>query len=124
MDFEDFTVAEKPTTLQQLKKLDEERTKLLQGAKADALARAEEAINELTVLGFDYELVEPARASARKSRTIARKGSAPDHHPRGMCPICGCATNPPHDKRSHKSQTKKKPFTDAELAAKGMKLAA
>ena len=72
MDFEDFTVAEKPTTLQQLKKLDEERTKLLEGAKADALARAEEAINELTALGFDYELVEPARATARKSRT-ARK---------------------------------------------------
>ena len=53
MDFEDFIVAEKPTTLQQLKKLDEERTKLLEGAKADALARAEEAINELTALGFD-----------------------------------------------------------------------
>ena len=123
MDFEDFTVAEKPTTLQQLKKLDEERTKLLEGAKADALARAEEAINELTALGFDYELVEPARATARKPRN-ARKASTPDHHPRGMCPICGCATNPPHDKRSHKSQTKKKPFTDAELAAKGMKLAA
>jgi hypothetical protein len=33
MDFEDFTVAEKPTTLQQLKKLDEERTKLMEGAK-------------------------------------------------------------------------------------------
>ena len=123
MDFEDFTVAEKPTTLQQLKKLDEERTKLLQGAKADALARAEEAINELTVLGFDYELVEPARATARKART-ARKASAPDHHPKGMCPKCGWATNPPQGNRSHKSQTKKKPFTDAELAAKGMTIAA
>jgi hypothetical protein len=123
MDFEDFTMAEKQTTLQQLKKLDEERTKLLEGAQADALARAEEAIKELTALGFDYELVEPARATARKSRT-AHKASAPDHHPRGMCPICGWATNPAHDKRSHKSQTKKKPFTDAELAAKGMRIAA
>jgi hypothetical protein len=123
MDFEDFTVAEKPTTLQQLKKLDEERTKLLESGKADALARAEEAISELTALGFDYELVEPARATARKP-TPARKASGPDHHPRGMCPICGWATNPPHDKRSHKSQTKKKPFTDAELAAKGMTIAA
>ena len=44
MDFEDFTMAEKQTALQQIKKLDEERTKLLEGAKADALARAEEAI--------------------------------------------------------------------------------
>ena len=55
MDFDDFTMAEKQTALQQIKKLDGERTKLLEGAKADALARAEEAINELTALGFDYE---------------------------------------------------------------------
>src|ERR1700688_3185012 len=107
MDFEDFTLAEKPTTLQQLKKLDEERTKLLESAKADALARAEEAINELTALGFDYELVAPARATARKTRT-ARKASAPDYHPRGTCPICEYATKPPHDKRSHRSQQKKR----------------
>src|ERR1700675_1912038 len=122
MDFEDFTVAEKPTTLQQLKKLDEERTKLLEGAKADALARAEEAINELTALGFDYEIVEPARETARKTRTV-RKGLVPDHHPKGTCPICEYATKPPHDKRSHKSQQKKRPFTDKELAERGMTIA-
>ena len=114
MDFEDFTLAEKPTTLQQLKKLDEERTKLLEGAKADALARAEEAIKELTALGFDYELAEPARETARNTRTV-RKGLVPDHHPKGTCPICEYATKPPHDKRSHKSQQKKRPFTADEL---------
>ena len=123
MDFEDFTVAEKPTTLQQLKKLDEERTKLLEGAKADALARAEEAINELTALGFDYELVEPAKETARKTRTV-RKGMVPDHHPKGTCPICEYATKPPHDKRSHRSQTRKKPFTDAELAERNLVIVA
>ena len=123
MDFEDFTVAEKPTTLQQLKKLDEERTKLLEGAKADALARAEEAINELTALGFDYELVEPAKETARKTRAV-RKGMVPDHHPKGTCPICEYATKPPHDKRSHRSQTKKKPFTDAELAERNLVIVA
>jgi hypothetical protein len=37
MDFEDFTMAEKLTTLQQIKKVDEERAKLLESAKADAL---------------------------------------------------------------------------------------
>ena len=61
-------MAEKLTTLQQIKKLDEERAKLLESAKADALARAEEAVNELTALGFDFELVEPARATARKTK--------------------------------------------------------
>ena len=114
MDFEDFTMAEKQTALQQIKKLDEERTKLLESAKADALARAEEAINELTALGFDYEIVEPARGNARKTRTV-RKGLVPDHHPKGTCPICEYATKPPHDKRSHKSQQKKRPFTSDEL---------
>ena len=54
MNFEDLTMADKPSTLQQIKKLDEERAKILESAKTDALTRAEEAINELTALGFDY----------------------------------------------------------------------
>src|ERR1700730_13666694 len=115
-------MAEKQTALQQINKLDEERTKLLESAKADALARAEEAINELTALGFAYEIVEPPRATARKMRT-ARKASGPDHHPKGTCPICEYATKPPHDKRSHKSQQKKRPFTDKELVERGMMIA-
>jgi hypothetical protein len=123
MDFEDFTMPEKQTALQQIKKLDEERTKLLESAKADALARAEEAINELTALGFDYELAEPARETARKTRTV-RKGLVPDHHPKGTCPICEYATKPPHDKRSHRAQTRKKPFTDAELAERNLVIVA
>ena len=122
MDFEDFIMPEKQTALQQIKKLDEERAKLLESAKADALARAEEAINELTSLGFEYELAEPVRATARKTRT-ARKASAPDHYPKGTCPICEYATKPPHDKRSHKSQQKKRPFTDKELVERGMMIA-
>jgi hypothetical protein len=120
MDFEEFTMAEKLSTLQQLKKLDEERAKLLESAKSDAVARAEEAINELIGLGFEYELVEPAWGTVRKTRT-ARKASGPDHHPKGTCPICEYATNPPHDKRSHRAQTRKKPFTDAELEGRSMK---
>jgi DNA repair exonuclease SbcCD ATPase subunit len=115
-------MAEKQTALQQIKKLDEERTKILEGAKKEALARAEDAINELTALGFDYELAEHARRTARKTRT-ARKASAPNHHPKGTCPICEYATHPPHDKRSHKSQQKKRPFTDKELAERGMTIA-
>ena len=110
----ELMMAEKLTALRQIEKLDEERAKLLESAKADALARAEEAVIELAALGFDYELVEPAREKARKTRT-ARKVLAPDHHPKGTCPICEYATKPPHDKRSHKSQQKKRPFTADEL---------
>jgi hypothetical protein len=114
---EDFSMVEKQTALQQIKKLDEERAKLLESAETDALTRAEEAISELIALGFEYEIVEPARGTARKT-------SAPDHTPKGTCPICEYATNPPHDKRSHRAQTRKKPFTDAELAERGMKIVA
>ena len=111
----EMMMVEKLTTLQQIKKLDEERAKLLESAKNDALARAEEAVNELTALGFDYELVEPARETAPRKTRTARKASAPDHRPKGTCPVCEYATNPPHDKRSHKSQQKKRPFTADEL---------
>jgi hypothetical protein len=114
-------MAEKQTALLQIKKLDEERAKILEGAKNDALTRAEEAINELTALGFDYELAEPARETARKTRI--RTGLVPDHRPKGTCPICEYATNPPHDKRSHRAQARKKPFTDAELEQRSMKRA-
>jgi len=117
-------MAEKLTTLQQIKKLDEERAKLLESAKADALARAEEAINELTVLGFDYELVEPTRKTEPRKTRTARKASGPDHRPKGTCPICDYATKPPHDKRSHRAQTRKKPFTDAELAERNLVIVA
>ena len=122
MDFEDFTVAKELTALQQIKKLDEERAKLLDSAKADALARAEEAINELIGLGFEYELTAyGTKAKAKPRKAGARK--AIDHTPKGTCPICEYATNPPHDKRSHRAQTKKKPFTDAELQQRSMERA-
>lgn len=111
----ELIMAEKLTTLQQIKKLDEERAKLLESAKADALARAEEAVNELTALGFDYELVESTRETAPHKTKTPRKGLVPDHHPKGTCPICEYATKPPHDKRSHRSQQKKRPFTADEL---------
>jgi hypothetical protein len=115
-------MAEKQTALQHIKKLDEERAKLLESAKADALARAEEAISELTDLGFEYELTEyGAKEKVKPRKAGARK--AIDHTPKGMCPICEYATNPPHDKRSHRAQTRKKAFTDAELEQRSMKRA-
>ena len=71
MNFEDFTVAKEPTTIEKIKKLDDERAKLLESAKADALARAEEAINELTALGFDYELAEPLASDRAQTENRA-----------------------------------------------------
>jgi hypothetical protein len=94
MNFESFTMPEKLTTLQQIKKLDEERKKLLESAKADALARAEEAINELTALGFDYELcrARPGDSTQNENRTQSvgtrspSEGDVPDMRIRDQAP--------------------------------------
>jgi hypothetical protein len=118
-------VAKEPTTIQQIQKLDQVRARLVETAKADALTRAQEAVDELTALGFEYELTEIGKEHkpARKARATAARTKI-DHRPRGTCPICEYATSPPHDKRSHRMQTKKKPFTDAELSERGMKIVA
>ena len=61
MDFEDFTVAEKLSAILQIKKLREEEAKLVEAAKAEALAKTREGIEELNILGFNYELLGPGK---------------------------------------------------------------
>lgn len=99
--------------LQKLKQLDAEREKLLSTAKHDALKKAEAAVDELNDLGFHYELREQGTRPA-----TARQGTrTPKDEP---CAICNFKTVPPHDRRAHRSQEPKRPFTDAELKAKGL----
>ena len=52
----------------------------------------------------------PARAPSGARR---RKQDAP-------CRVCGYRTVPPHDGRNHRGQDPKRPFSDAELAARGL----
>jgi hypothetical protein len=98
--------------LDRIRKLDEEKRKLLSEARDQALAKANQAIEELRELGFNYRLTEGSARSTSPERSAARKPQAG-----AACPICGFATEPPHDKRSHR--THPAPFTDAELSAKG-----
>jgi hypothetical protein len=95
--------------LEELKALDKQRSKLLEGAKAEALEKADKAIEELNDLGFHYSLVEGSAAKGKRATGIKRamKDEA--------CPICKFKTEPLHDGRAHRSQEKKKPFTAAEL---------
>ncbi len=51
---------------------------------------------------------DPKRGEGRRPRR-----SAP-------CPICNFQTDPPHDGRSHRGQTKKKPLSAEELEQKGL----
>ena len=99
------------TAHEQLRKIDEQRNKLLDNLKSESLARAQEAIDELNGLGFSYSLQENGRGRGR--RGVRQKNDGP-------CPICNFKTNPPHDGRRHRAQGHKKvAFTNGELSAMG-----
>ena len=99
------------TALDQIKRLDEQRHKLLDNAKAEGLARVQEALDELNKLGFSYALTENGRGRGR--RGVRQKSDGP-------CPICNFKTNPPHDGRRHRAQGNRKvPFSNAELSSMG-----
>ena len=98
-------------TLIKIKKLDEERAALLAEAKKGALAILNEALQDLRDLGFEYNVTEGSVRSVKKrARTVKDE----------PCSICGFKTNVPHDARSHRTQDPKRPFTVAELQAKGL----
>jgi ribosomal protein L37E len=100
------------SAIQRIKELDAERSKLLEQAKEEALRKANEAVAELNALGFNYQLTIAKRRKSGAEKELEIKG--------GSCAICGFATSPPHDMRSHRWQKKKAPFTAAELGQKGL----
>jgi hypothetical protein len=110
------------TVLEKLKALDAQRAQLLEGAKKEALEKAERAVAELNELGFHYTLTEGATtpsASARAPRKASSKAQAPKRQARDLpCPICHFKTTPHHDGRMHRSQKSKHPFTVEELMEK------
>ena len=103
--------------IDQLKALDDQRTKLIEDAKHGALEKAHKAIAELNDLGFSYRLTESGRAAPAKSaRPSKSAGGAKRQIKDAVCPICHFKTQPMHDGRSHRGQNPKRPFTAAELA--------
>jgi hypothetical protein len=101
--------------IKELKALLESKT---EQAKAEALEKASEAISFLRILGIDNDTILKQlgfrnRANSRESR----EGAAPKDEP---CPICNFRTEPSHDGRSHRGQTKKRPLTAEELEKKGL----
>ena len=106
------------SVLEKLKALDAQRAQLLEGAKQEALDKAEKAVAVLKELGFDYRLIEGA-ATARAPRNSVTE--APKRHARDEpCKICEFKTSPHHDGRLHRSQKPKKPFNVEELMEKGL----
>jgi hypothetical protein len=112
------------SVLDKLKALDEQRAKLLDDAKKEALEAAHKAVADLNGLGFDYRLIEgPSTSTARKPARHRSEGEAPKRQARDIpCPICEFKTEPHHDGRAHRSQHEpKRPFTEEELSEKGLK---
>jgi hypothetical protein len=99
-------------------KLTDTRTKLLAGAKAELLTQAHTVLASLKTLGFIYTLTEPGKKSPHKmkSESSGRERASPQ----GVCPICSWGTEPPHDRRAHRWQETKGPFTEAELKRRGL----
>jgi uncharacterized protein (UPF0335 family) len=60
------------SVLEKLKVLDAQRAELVEGAKQEALDKAEKAIADLNSLGFDYRLVE-GTITVRVSRKAEHK---------------------------------------------------
>lgn len=113
-------VARKSVTtslMQKLTELDNQRKALMEGARTEAMAAVQKALGALNSLGFNFVVVERGR---RKKAVANRKVSRSVKD--APCPICGFKTMPPHDRRAHRGQgNNKKPFTAAELEAKGLR---
>lgn len=106
------------SVMDKIRQLDEEKSKLLDSAKREALEKAQAAISDLNALGFSYRLQEGDSGSIRSGG--ARRGAGRVNAER-VCPICEFRTDPPHDARRHRGQDEKRPFTDDELAMLHMK---
>ncbi len=93
-----------------MKGLQDQISSLQSEAKDELLQKIQDCIAELAHLGFSYKLV-----SVQGRATGTRK-----KNPDRPCPVCDFATAPPHDARTHRGQSKKKPFTAAELKDMGL----
>jgi hypothetical protein len=107
------------SAIEEVKELKAQLESKTEQAKTQTLDRANEAIGFLRELGIDNdtilkELGFRGRAKAQESR----EGSPPEEYV--PCSICNFRTDPPHDGRSHRGQTKKRSLTAEELQEKGL----
>jgi len=116
--------SDRKSVLDQIRGLKEQEAKLIDGAKAEAIAKVKEAIQELQELGFHYRLVEAVDEQAPRARKGAKVTGTKRQQKDAPCAICGFKTSPLHDRRAHRAQEPKKPFTKAELSERGLTKAA
>jgi hypothetical protein len=104
------------SVIEEIKELKARIESMTEQAKAEALDKASEAIAFLRMLGLDNDtILKELDFRGRTKVKESREGTPPKEE---SCPICNFQTDPPHDGRSHRGQSKKKPFTTEELEEK------
>jgi hypothetical protein len=113
-----------PATIETWKEFERQRIEMREQLRQDAMSRAEQAIADLAEIGFHYYLGETEKsvrpAKRAKQRTSTDKSARHKPSADKPCPICEYRTDPPHDRRSHRMQKRKRAFTDKELEAARM----
>jgi hypothetical protein len=106
------------SAIEEIKQLKAQLESKTEQAKAESLDKAREAITVLRELGIDNDAIlkELGFRGGAKDRE-SRIGRPPKDEP---CPLCNFKTDPPHNRRSHRGQAKKRPFTAEELEEKGL----
>ena len=106
------------SAIEEIKELKAQLESKTEQAKSEALDRASDAIGFLRELGLDNDTILKELGFRGRAKTKeSREGAAPKDE---SCPICHFRTDPPHDGRSHRGQTKKRPLTAEELEQKGL----
>ena len=106
------------SAIEEIKELKAQLESKTEQAKAEALDKAGEAIGFLRELGLDSDtILKELGFRGRTAAKQSREGRSPKDE---ACPICNFRTDPPHDGRSHRGQTKKRPLTAEELEKKGL----
>lgn len=104
--------------MDQIKRLQEQISSLQLEARDQLIAQANQAIQDLNRMGFDYRLVQ----GSGRGRSAGKATRQSD--PNRPCPVCKFRTVPFHDARTHRSQgNNKKAFTADELRELGLKRA-
>jgi hypothetical protein len=104
------------SAIEEIKELKARLESMAEHAKAEALAKANEAIGVLRELGIDNDAI--LKELGFMGQTKDQEGRVKRPPKDEPCQVCNFKTDPPHNGRSHRGQAKKRPFTAEELAEK------
>jgi hypothetical protein len=106
------------SVIEEIKELKAQLESKTEQAKTEALNKGSEAIGFLREIGLDNDaILKELGFRGREKERKSKEAMPPKGEP---CPICSFRTDPSHDRRAHRGQTEKAPFTTKELEEKGL----